>query len=166
MGRIRLYIQQSLRVPSEDVLDSQGARIEIPFLRVFSLLRIGRGTRYVWEGVLDSGAPLTVVPHDHWQHFSRDIEWLAPVNTSPGSWLTRITGKTGGSCPCRVGRVEITAFDLERPRQKLAPVPVIALFEQQATVDDRILVGLHASILQGRRVIADPDWREAWLEDH
>jgi hypothetical protein len=121
--------------------------------------------RYTWEGLFDSASPLTVVPRYHWRHFAQDIEWLRPVRTSPGSWLTSITGKTGGSCPCRVGRVEMTAFDLERPPQWLAPVHVIALFEQQPSSDDRILIGLHASILQGRRFAADPDGREAWLED-
>jgi hypothetical protein len=45
-------------------------------------------------------------------------------------------------------------------------VPVIALFEQLPSADDRILVGLHASVLQGRRQCTDPDLREAWLEDH
>jgi hypothetical protein len=60
----------------------------------------------------------------------------------------------------------MTASDLEHPRQELAPVTVIALFEQQPSADDRILVGLHASILQGRRQVIDPDLREAWLEDH
>ena len=165
MGRIRLYIQQSLRVQSEDVLDSQGIRIEIPFLR-----RVLLAPNWP-EGAIHPGrrprqrAPLTVFPRYHWQHFTGDIEWLTPVKSSSGLWLTNITGKTGGFCPCRVGRVEITAFDLERPRQQLAPVPVIALFEQQASSDDRILVGLHGSILQGRRVVADPDGREAWLED-
>jgi hypothetical protein len=165
MGRIRLYIEQSLRTPPEDVLDSQGIRIEIPFLRVFCMLRIGHRARYVWEGILDNASPLMLFPLCHWQHFAQDIEWLTPVNTSPGSWLRGITGKTGGSSPCRVGRVEITAFDLERPQQELAPVPVIALFEQQPGADDRILVGLYGSVLQGRRAATDPDWRDAWLED-
>jgi tetratricopeptide (TPR) repeat protein len=32
-------------------------------------------------------------------------------------------------------------------------------------LDDRILVGLHGSILQGRRTFVDPDGRDAWLED-
>ncbi len=165
MGRIRLYVTQSPRVQPEHVLDSQGMRIEIPFLRVFTFLRIGRRAHYTWEGLLDNGAPLTVIPRDHWRCFANDIEWLTPVQANPLSWLTRITGKTGGSCPCRVGRVEMMAFDLDRPRGHLAPVPVIALFEQQPSADDRILVGLHASILQGRRQTTDPDGREGWLED-
>jgi hypothetical protein len=129
------------------------------------MLRIGQRARYPAEGVLDSAAPLTVIPRAHWLCFARDIEWLTPVSTSPNSWLRRITGKTGGAIACRVGRVEMTAFDLERPPQELAPVPVIALFEQQAGPDDRILVGLHASILQGRRQSTDPDLGEGCLED-
>jgi hypothetical protein len=145
MGRIRLYVAQSLRVPAEEVLDSQGTRIELPFLRVFSMLRIGQRVSDTREGILDSAAPLTLIPQCHWQHFAQDIEWLTPVR--PISWLTSISGKTGGSSPCRVGRVEVTAFDLERPPRELAPVPVIALFEQQPGADDRIIVGVHASIL-------------------
>jgi hypothetical protein len=150
----------------EAVLDSQGMRIEIPCLRVSTLLRIGPRAAYVWDALIDNGAPLTVIPRCHLHHFRSDVEWLTPVRPDPGSWLTNVTGKTGGSCVCRVGRVEMSAFDLERPRQELAPVPVIALFEQQPSADDRILIGLHASILQGRRQITDPDRREAWLEDH
>jgi hypothetical protein len=47
----------------------------------------------------------------------------------------------------------------------LPPVPVIAIFTQDKGKLDRILVGLHASILQGRRLTVDADRREAWLEE-
>jgi hypothetical protein len=165
MARIRLYVLQSPRTPAEEVVDAQGARILLPFLRTFSYLRIEGPTRYVHECVIDTGAPLTVFPHAHWQQFAADVEWLTVSGNQPRSWLTNLRGKTGGSCPCRVGRVLVTAFDLEHPRQELAPVQVIAQFELRASSDDRIIVGLHASILQGRKVTADPDGRDAWLED-
>jgi hypothetical protein len=51
------------------------------------------------------------------------------------------------------------------PRQGLAPVSVIALFEQVDSGDDRILIGLHASILQRRRLHVDPNLPEGWIED-
>lgn len=129
------------------------------------MVRIGKKTRYAWEAICDSGAPVTVIPHFHWRHFARDIEWLTLARPDPSSWLENITGRTGGSSVCRAGRVEMAAFDLENPRGYLAPVPVIALFEQQPSPDNRILIGLHASILQGRWQTTDVDGQEAWLED-
>src|SRR5262245_40872734 len=130
MARIRLHVAQSLRTQPQEVVDAQGTRITLPFLRVFGLLRIGRGTRYVHDCIIDIGAPLTVFPRSHWQHFARDVEWLSPVGASPGSWLTNVYGRTGGRGLCRVGRVDVGALDVFQPRQELASVPVIAQFEQ------------------------------------
>jgi hypothetical protein len=165
MARVDLLITQSLRTQAEEVVDSQGARTMIPFLRVFGLLRIGSRARYIHDCVIDTGAPLTLFPWLHWQHFASDVEWLSPVTTQPSSWLTNVSGRTGGSCPCRVGRVEVTALDVQRPVVEMGPVSVIAQFEQVPRSDDRILIGLHASILQRRRLDIDPDEPSAWLED-
>jgi hypothetical protein len=64
---------------------------------------------------------------------------------------------------CRIGRVTLTAFDLERCC--LAPVRVLGLFLHDLPQDDRPLIGLHASLLEGRRLTVEPDSRQVWLED-
>ncbi len=165
MARIDVVVAQSLRTQPEDVVDSGGRTIVLPFLRVFGMLRVGSTAGYVCDCIIDNGAPLTVFPWRRWQHFANDVEWLTPVNTSGPTWLTRVFGRTGGHCPCRPGRVEVVAVDVRRPRRTLAPVPVIALFETIDTGDDRILVGLHGSILQRRYLHVDPDASEGWIED-
>jgi hypothetical protein len=104
-------------------------------------------------------------PWVHWQNFASDVEWLIPVGASAKSWLTQISGRTGGHSNCRVGRVEVVALDVNRISQHLPPVSVIAQFEEMPSGDDRILIGLHASILQNRYLHIDPDAREGWIED-
>jgi hypothetical protein len=163
VARIRLYVEQSLRVAAQPVLDALGGQFSIPFLRVFSYIRVGMRQPYVQDCIIDIGAPLSVFPLYHWRKFASEIEWLTP--TGGASWLTAFSGKTGGSSRCRPGRVLVAAFDRERPSNRLASVPIIALFEQTYTPDDRILIGLHASILTGRLFTLDEERREGWLED-
>jgi hypothetical protein len=146
--------------------DGKGNTERVPFLRVFTNLRIGEQARYVCDAIMDSASPLTVFPRHHWERFVDDVEWLTAVS-EPGqaSWLNLISGRTGGRGACRLGRVSVAAFDLSHPIQFLSVVRVLALFEEERRGDDRILVGLHGSILQGRRSVVDPDGREGWLED-
>jgi hypothetical protein len=164
MPRIRLYVLQSLRTAPGEVIDDQGQLIQVPFLRACSYLHIGARTRYFQDCIVDTGAPVSVFPRSQWTQFANDVEWLRPTDPQP-SWLTRLRGRTGGCSPCRVGRIAVAAFDMEQPRQRLAPVSVIAQFEERYQPNDRIIIGLHGSILQRRRLIVDPDLREAWLED-
>jgi hypothetical protein len=164
VARIRLYVEQSVRVAAQTVLDASGGQFSIPFLRVFSYLRVGLRKPLVQECIIDIGAPLSVFPLVHWRRFASEIEWLTPTAVGP-SWLTGFSGRTGGSSPCRAGRVHVAAFDRERPSNQLAPVPIIALFEQAQNPDDRILIGLHASILTGRVLTLDEERRDGWLED-
>jgi hypothetical protein len=165
MARVGLLVAQSPRAQPQNVVDALGQPISVPLLRVFGMVRIGQRARYTWDCIIDIAAPLTLFPWVHWQNFASDVEWLTPVGASAQSWLTNVSGRTGGNCLCRVGRVEVTALDVRRPRRGLAPVSVIAQFEQDPNGDDRILIGLHASILQRRRLHVDPDLPEAWLED-
>jgi hypothetical protein len=165
MARVRLAVIQSLRVQPQEVIDQQGVRIVLPFLRVNGVLRVGRRAHSPCDCIIDIGAPLTVIPRLHWRRFASDIEWLTTVPGSAQSWVTNVYGRTGGNAPCRIGRVEVVAVDVFQPSLTLASVPVIALFEQQLPVDDRILIGLHASILQRRRLHVDPDAAEGWIED-
>ena len=97
---------------------------------------------------------MSVFPRSRWLPFADEIQWLRVQTDRPDDcWLTRITGWTGGQAPCRVGRVAVQALDRERPSAELAFVDVIALFEQEPSNNDRILIGMHASIFQRRRLI-------------
>jgi hypothetical protein len=130
------------------------------------MIRVGEKTRVILDCILDSGAPLTVFPRIIWKRFENDIEWLTlPDARAAVSWTTNLRGRTGGRIPCRLGRGWVEAFDLENPRQSLLGMQVLAQFEQQKTSDDRVLVGLHGGILERRRLIVEPDLRQAWLED-
>jgi hypothetical protein len=166
VGRIRLYLRQSPRAAPATVYDAGGNAFTLPFLRVFTLIRVGMRTPRVLDAIIDSGAPLTVFPLQVWQPFSREIEWLRPPAVQgPASWITHLQGRTGGHSACQVGRVFVEALDVERPPQVLRAVPVIAQFEISPHQDDRVIIGLHASILQSRRMTVMPDLSDAWLED-
>src|SRR4051812_7677172 len=116
MARIRLYMPQSLRTPAAWVTTEQGQRALVPFLRVIAMVRVGGRKASAQEAIIDTGAPLTVVPRIRWEPVANRILWVPVDETDPVNfWLTTITGKTGGRCPCRVGRIDMLALDLERP---------------------------------------------------
>lgn len=166
LARIRLYVQQSLRTLPEPVFDAQGHGTQIPFLRLFAMIRVGREPRKVLDCIIDTGDPLTVFPRVKWKLFENDIEWLSlGLGRNPASWVTNLWGRTGGSMRCKVGRVEVEVFDLERGHQSLSPVSVIGQFEDDDSEDDRIIAGLHGGILQGRSLILDADRQQAWLRE-
>jgi hypothetical protein len=166
VARIRLYVTQSLRTVAGTAVDEAGTTLVIPFLRVFVNLRIGSRTFHIRDAIVDTGSPLTVIPHVHWRHFEDEVEWLTlPTGQAAPPWLTGVARRADNAVSCRLGRVSMAAFDLEQPPRFLAPVSVLGLFEEQRGEDDRILVGLHGSILQGRRSFVDPDGRDGWIED-
>jgi hypothetical protein len=166
VGRVRLYLRQSPRAAPATVYAARGNAMTLPFLRVFTLIRVGMRTPRLLDAIIDSGAPLTVFPLQVWQPFSREIEWLRPAaDQGPASWVTLLQGRTGGQRACHVGRIFVEALDMERPPRILRAVPVIAQFESEPHQDDRVIIGLYASILQSRRMIVMPDLSEAWLED-
>ena len=118
------------------------------------------------ECLIDSGAPLTLIPKRCWTEVVRHIEWLRPTNpVQEQNWLVTLRGRTGGRSKCRLGRIQFQASDMEHPPRFLRPQIVIAQFEEGDTDEDRIIVGLHGSILENRRLIVVPTMREGWLED-
>ncbi len=165
MARIRLYVRQSLRTSAELLTDNRGEQFLVPFLRVYGHVRMGERTRYAQDCIVDTGAPLTIFPVRQWKHFADEIEWLSPSSLATASWLTHISGKTGGECPCRIGYVLGEPFDLGPPLHFLKPSKILAFFEEAPSGDDQIIVGLHAGILAGRRLIVEPSSGEAYLED-
>lgn len=120
MARMRIYVRQSLRTPAETVFAASGVPLTVPFLRLFTMLRVGLQARQVAQSIIDTGAPLTVFPRKIWRRFASEIEWLSlPAAQATVSWLTNLRGRTGGRSRCRIGRVWVEAFDLERPQRFL-----------------------------------------------
>lgn len=165
MARIRVYVRQSMRTSAGLARTGEGDLLSVPFLRVYSLMRIGSRAQFAQDCIIDTGAPLTIFPVKQWKHFADDIEWLAPADPSIDSWLSVITGKTGGQRSCRIGRVVAEACDLGPPPTFLPASTVLALFEETPNGDDQILVGLHGGILAGRRLIVEADLGVGYLEE-
>lgn len=166
MARIRIYVAQSLCTTAESIFLAPGVPLTVPFLRPFTMLRLGLQTRQIAESIIDTGAPLTVFPRKVWQRFASEIEWLSlPAAQATVSWLTNLRGRTGGRSRCRIGRMWVEAFDLERPQRFLPALRIVAQFEEKEFPDERIITGLYGGILQGRRLILEPDLRQAWIEE-
>jgi hypothetical protein len=166
VARMRIYVRQSLRATAETISVGSEPPLTIPFLRLFAMMRIGHEARVVAESILDTGAPLTVFPRKMWRQFESEIEWL-PLSKAQttNSWLTNLRGRTGGRSDCRIGRVFVELFDLERPQHFLRFVRIVAQFELTDFPDERVITGLHGGILEGRRLILETDRRQAWIEE-
>ncbi len=166
MARMQVYVRQSLQTAAETVFAAPGVPLTIPFLRLFTILRVGLQSRQVEQSIIDTCAPLTVFPRKAWRRFASEIEWLAlPAARATESWLTNLRGRTGGRSRCRIGRVWVEAFDLERPQRFLPGVRILAQFEEKELPDERVITGLYGGILEGRRLIVEPDLQQAWIED-
>ncbi len=160
MARIRLEIYS---MEQQVVLDSQGTRLVLPFVRLATFLYVGQHPK-VWDGLIDTGSPFTLVPKIVWEKFPELIEWFSfPPGTSPPPWWTTASGLTGGSFPCRLGRFPLSVAD--RKGLRLPEVPVIAKFVEDDGRLQRMVLGLHDGILEDRRLIVDQGLAEAWLEE-
>src|SRR5688572_5999590 len=84
--------------------DEQQNRYEVPWLRLTTVVYVGT-SKTPHDGLIDTGSPLTVFPEKTWKDTAGEIRWLSPAPGSQiPSWLTTITGVTGGSpVPCRLG---------------------------------------------------------------
>lgn len=166
MARIRIYVRQSLRTPAETIFIAHGVSLTVPFLRLNTMLRVGLQARQAVESIIDTGAPLTVFPRKVWQRIASEIEWLPlPAAQAAVSWLTNLTGRTGGRSRCRIGRVWVEACDLGRPQRFLPAVRVLAQFEEKEFPDERVITGLYGGILEGRWLVLESNLRQAWLEE-
>jgi hypothetical protein len=170
MARIKLSVFSPSAMRPGRVISTSGAVFDIPFFRLFVLARLGSSV-HLDECVLDTGAPVSVIHENRWRTFEPEIEWLSPA---PGEilpdWLTAPTGFAGGSCPCRLGIIRVTALGAETRPSALATVPVLAQFLEDgpvvpAGIQRRVLFGLHGGILEGRRLTVEKSRGEAWLED-
>jgi hypothetical protein len=160
VARIRLNV---FSVDNTLLADQSGGAVNLSFLRLTSIVYLA-GDPTARDGLIDTGSALSVFPDAIWSPLAGHIEWLtAPTGqTLAGHW-TKVRGLTGGAIPSRLGRIVVTAVDYSGTR--LAPVPVVGKFAEDNGTLQRILLGLHGDLFDGRRLIVEPDLREAWLED-
>ena len=70
--------------------------------RLTSLFRLP--SRVTWyDGLIDTGAMMTVLPQSIWSQHESAINWVkAPDNQQFPDWLCKVSGLTGGGFNCRV----------------------------------------------------------------
>ena len=147
----------------QQVVTASGELVELILLRLSALLRIGSEQR-AFDGLFDSGSALTIFPERVWRKFERDIEWLTfPSGATPAAWWISVSGLTGGSTPCRIGRIPVTVVD--DVGRTLSPVPVLAKFAEDVGTFPRILLGLYGGVLQGRRLLVNSDESASWIQE-
>ncbi len=162
--RLRLLTVSELRC-----VDAHGELVVIPRLRLETLLDFsspagtGAATSPILrDALIDTGAALSVFPEREWRKWEERVEWLAWAGQNVGGAVPRVR-VLGGNYPYRVGRVSVAAFDVDGRR--LPPVPVVGQFAEDGGSLSRILVGLHGSILDGRRLVVDATAGQAWLRE-
>jgi hypothetical protein len=151
-----------ITVDEQQVADRAGP-LTVPHTRLTALLYLADSHKPC-DGLVDVGAPLSIVPESIWREFAADIEWLAvPPHAETRSWIRTVSGYTGGSIPCRLGRVSVRFFDLHGAL--LPATPIVAKFaSDNGTLPRRLLLGLWGGILSGRKLVVDDTLRQAWLE--
>jgi hypothetical protein len=134
--------------------DEKGREQTVPLLRLLMTVAFGKDPlsmaadeRQKFAAILDTGAPLTVIPKRVWQDFPSEIARLQVVGRPPP--VARVGGR---QFPYFFGRVWMSAFDLFGHR--LPAVPVLAQFREDDIPPEEpqppILLGLWGGILEGR----------------
>jgi len=143
--------------------DPAGGQVHIPLLRLMTFVYCG-SDRTLREAAIDTCAPLSVFPETVWTAFRNDIRWFANL---PGpvlpSWLSHVRGFGGTGFACRIGSVPVVTVGVGNTR--LPAVDLLAYFLLDGGQTNRILMGLHGGILEGRRLVVEPDLRQAYIEE-
>lgn len=157
--KVRLQV---LTVESAIVIDGEGPR-KIHGDRLFINFKM-EGQKTWYDGLFDTGAMLSVLPHRIWSK-SR-VEWVFPP---PGQdfpdWLAKVTGITGGEVQSRLGIATLRFCDVER--RQLRPVRVFVKCLPEGFSIPRSLIGLGGSVLDERRVEIQytETGKSAWLSE-
>jgi hypothetical protein len=164
LARIALVFLAKPERPSE-VVDSGGLRSPLEYVRLATTVLLGSPSvppaRDAW---IDIGSYITTIPQFAWDvpGVRTQIEWLQPA---PGQTVPLLNlGR--GQYRFRLGRIVMTAVDL-LTKQRLSS-PVIAKFTEDRSAPhplDRILIGMRHGLLDGRRLVLEPDTPLAYLED-
>ncbi len=145
MGSVRL----SLRRHKSHAAGSHLLYLE----QVVALFRVlpSESPALIREGVIDTGAPVSVFPQVAWQPFEQNISWLTRRN-DPGvpKWCREVSGVSGGSIPVRLGSVVNELFDHLGGR--LGPFEIVAMFAQDHGRMRDLLLGLGGGVFANRRL--------------
>jgi hypothetical protein len=119
------------------------------------------------ECYLDIGAYLSVFPQQVWTRFQTMIEWPAPNEEALlPTWCKRFGGIAGGRYNCRLGRVAVELDDFRRPKNKLGPFDILALFAlDNGQIRQPPLLGLSGGVFAGRRFLLAYDVGRAFLRE-
>jgi hypothetical protein len=124
--------------------------------------------RHRVEGIVDTGAPFTVIPPSIWERVTEHLEWLSDAaDESLPRWLRFGIGYTGGEVPCRMARLPCGVIDIS-PRFVSGPTMVVAkclLPQDRVKLKHCLLIGLQHSLSADRVLQYDATHREAALLD-
>lgn len=159
MSRARLRITQTNLKESllcEYVEPRQAGTQLFPVLRLRATLSIG-GVRLT-NAIIDTGAWISVMLFSEWKAYQKRglvtiLQRPNPVNNpSPA-----VIG--GSSSQYQLGRISIGVVDrgpAQRPLGQLRTVPVLfQLLDEDAKLKEKIILGLHGGILDGRRLVRE-----------
>ena len=103
------------------------------------------------EGVVDTGAPMTVFPQKEWQLFQQEIQWLTALNDpAVPRWCRQFSGVSGGTFSSRLGLITVEFFDAIGGR--VGPAEIMATFAHDNGRMRDILVGLSGGTFTKRRL--------------
>lgn len=162
MARVRLYLDPADPHHEYRYVLPGEASVALPGLRLVAFARfLGRvadtpdGRRVAFmKCIVDTGAPLTIVPQDIWQHLRPGV--VTPLAFDPSMPVHhRVLSIAGGTYPYTLGELTVPLVDRSGGSM---PVRVLAELVQDAgALDIPILLGLRGGLFDGRRVVAEPD---------
>ncbi len=129
--------------------------------RLTSLFRLP--SRVTWyDGLIDTGAMMTVLPQSIWSQHESAINWVkAPDNQQFPDWLCKVSGLTGGGFNCRVGVIAFQFCDVYLRR--LPPTNIFVKCAEDHGHLKRTLIGLGGRTFEARRLEIDYSANDAWL---
>jgi hypothetical protein len=157
---IRIPVVKEPRRTPIRYFDEAGQLHELPLLRLRADILIGadparsaEDRRPQFPAILDTGAPVTVIPKRVWQRFEPSITRLRVADERP------LTGSAGGRrFTYFLGRVSMGVADLFGRR--LRAVPVLAQFREDDIPEGEpraaVLLGVAGGILEGRTLTRWP----------
>jgi hypothetical protein len=143
------------------VVDRSGSRL-LKKERLFANFTLAAGK--IWhDGLVDTGAYLTVFPQHIWTRYANDIEW---ISARPGEemplWASKISGLTGGEADCRIGLINIHFLDFNL--NLLRPITIFAKCANWSDIKTS-LIGLGGCVFEGRRLEFEYLSTSAWLHE-
>jgi hypothetical protein len=116
------------------------------------------------EGFVDTGAFLSIFPEQCWRQFLHEIHWPTTQDEAAlPKWCTTVRGLGGGKCPCRLGRVAVELYSSKRPKKRIGPGDLFALFAFDKGTMRYPLLGLNGGSFDGRRLIIAKNRGRAYL---